>query len=341
MTSSLQIICVALLLLCSSLVSCGNTGEQDSKTDEAGQHGKTTVQEKLRLMIAVVNQGPMFEDSLAGACDAALNLIAQEQPMFELATLRQRNDAIQEIEAQGGNPTAATIATHLKVDRLLFINIMRLENMLRVAVTMTKAPAYKQKDEGVGYALIPYRNERTGKRIYDTALLEALQRAVAQAVGNPSLFGTVRPAPTLVVGGIHFKDMGIKPVWQLFENKIPVSYEMVLNVFHAVKNTPNYVVYDIDSRDSIYALRNLYMVENYQAPTPMEMGILEQFEVEYIISGAFVRNTKNDATLTLQLGQLRKGVYNEVASERASVQADTKEELMKVVRETAAKLLQK
>lgn len=341
MNTSVQFLWVLLFLVGSSLVSCGNTNEQENKTENTTQQGQAQPQEKLRLMIAVVNQGPMFEDSLAGPCDAALNLIAQEQPMLELATLRQRNDAIQEIETKGETPTAATIASHLKVDRLLFINVMRLENMLRVALVMTKAPSYQQKEEGVGYALIRYRNEHTGKRIYDTALLEALQRALAEALGKPAMFGTVRPAPALVVGGIHFKEMPIKPKWQLFENKIPISYETVLTIFDAIKNSPNYVAYDIDSRDSMYALRNLYMVENYQPPTPVEMSILEHFDVRYIISGSFIRNTKDDATLVLQLGELKQGVYKEVAKEQASVQEDTKEALFEAAREVAAKLVQK
>lgn len=341
MNPSLQFLCVLLLLVGSGLVSCGNTSEQNKNAETTSQQEAVPSSEKLRLMIAVVNQGSMFEDSLTGPCDAALNLIAQEHPQFELVTLRQRNDAIQELENKGGNPTAAAVATHLKVDRLLFINIMRLENMLRVALIMTKAPAYDQKQEGVGYALIRYRNERTGKRIYDTALLEALQRAIAQAVGNPSLFGSVRPAPALVVGGIHFRDMSMKPKWQLFENKIPVSYEAILSIFDAIKNAPNYVAYDIDSRDSMYAMRNLYMVENYQAPTPIEMSILEQFDVSYIISGSFTRNTKDNATLILQLGELKQGQYREVATEQTSVQADTKEALMTAVREVAVKLIQK
>lgn len=348
MNTSMQLLCSLCMLLFCGLSSCGQTSHPGGvdQTKQAMQQQEK--KEKLRLMIAVVNQGQNIEDSLAGRFDAALNLITKELPnRFELITLQQRNDAIRELEAQDQEPTAAKIADQLDVDRLLFIQAARLENMLRVAVTMTKSPDFIKSQDGVGYALIRYRKEGTGQRIYDTALLEALQRAIADAVEDSSLFAQTKeltpvwPAPPVVISGIQFDNKSTKPAWELFDDKVSISYEMVLQIFNAIKDNPRYVAYDIDSRDSMYALRNLYMVENYRLPSPLEMKMLEQFEVHHLISGTFVRTANNEAVLTLQLGTLNKGMYTVVTNQKTTIREDSREKLMEAVRTTASALLGK
>lgn len=347
MNISVQMFCALCMLLFCGLTSCGKT-DHTGGVDQTRQAMRGPKQDgKLRLMIAVVNQSPSIEDSLAGRFDAALNLIATALPeQFELVTLQQRNDAIRTLEAQGQEPTAAKIADELDVDRLLFFRAVRLENMLRVAMTMTQAPDFLKSTEGTGYALIRYRNEETGNRIYDTAILEALQRALADAIGDSAMFAQaepplarVQPVPTLVIGGISFGDHGTRPVWEIFSDKISVSYEMVLQIFDAVRETPRYVVYDIDSRDSMYAVRKLYMVENYRRPSSLEMQILEQFEVHYLISGSLERTAKDEAVLTLQLGELNRGMYRQIAQQKTTIREDSREELMQSVRTLASALL--
>lgn len=335
---------LAAIICC--LVSC-NSSEADSsaRTDNADKQAGTTASEPLRIMIATVTQGPNIEDTLEGRCDAALNLIASELPgRFTLVSFSERNKAIQDIEAAGEEPTALRIAEKLKVDRLLFLKVMRLENMLRIGLKMTAAPAFQSSSDGIGYALVRYRNA-AGQRVYDTALLEALQRALADAVRDSSLFAQaktvdpVRPAPTLVVSGIRFDDQKMKPDWNMFEDKVVTSYEMVLKVFETIKDSPRFVAYDIDSRDSMYAMRKLYMAENYQAPTGQEMGLLESFEVKYMISGSFVRRTPAVADLTLMLGKLERGNYTEVARRTTTITADSREQVLGALQNLATELV--
>jgi hypothetical protein len=339
MNTSIQILCSFCILLFCGLTSCGQTsqpGHIDQSKQAMKGAGKTG---KQRLMIAVVNQTPNIEDSLGGRFDAALNLIAQELPdRFELVTLEQRNDAIRELEADDQEPTAAKIADKLDVDRLLFLQAGRLENMFRVGLIMTQAPDYIKSQNGTGYALIRYRREETGQRIYDTALLEALQRALADATGDSTMFAQakelapVRPAPPVVIGGIQFESKNVRPVWSLYEDKVTVSYEMILQIFDVLKDNPNYVAYDLDSRDTMYAMRNLYMVENYRLPSPQEMSMLERFEVHHLVSGIFERTSKDEAVLTLQLGQLNRGMYTTLGTQKISIREDSREKLMEAVR---------
>ncbi len=344
-SSFTRMLCAAVLCC---LVSCGSSeADSTSRGPAVEQQIQKPQAGKLRLMIAVVNQGPTIADTLEGRCDAALNLIASELPeRFESVPFAERNKAIRELEAAGQDPTAARIAEKLGIDRLVFIRVMRLENMLRVGLTMTLAPDYKTSVEGTGYALIRYRNEKTGARIYDTALLEAMQRALAGAVRDSSLFAhvktidQVRPAPPIVISGIRFDDKKMKPDWNMFEDKVVTSYEMVLKIFEAIKDAPRYVAYDIDSRDSMYAMRKLYMAENYQAPTPQELGLLESFEVRYIISGSFTRNTPNEAELTLTLGSLDKGTYNEIVKRSTKITADNREQVLGALQNLARELVQ-
>lgn len=348
MNTSVRLFCSLFLLLFCGLSSCGQTSRPGNIDQTKQARQQQDKRGKLRLMIAVVNQSKNIEDSLAGRFDAALNLIAKELPdRFELVTLQQRNDAILELEAQDQEPTAAKIADKLDVDRLLFLQAARLENMFRVSIIMTKAPEYIKTENGIGYALIRYHREETGQRIYDTALLEALQRAIADAIEDSTLFAQakslapVRPAPPVVISGIHFDNKSVRPAWGVFDDKVSVSYEMVLQIFNTIKDNPYYVAYDIDSRDSMYAMRNLYMVENYRLPSPLEMQMLEQFEVHHLISGIFERTSKDEAVLTLQLGTLNKGMYALISTQKISIREDSREKLMEAVSTAASALLKK
>ena len=134
----MRMVCAVLL---SCLLSCNNSEADSEARGAATEQQDQQSAGRLRLMIAVVNQGQNIPDTLEGRCDAALNLIASEIPQrFESVSFVERNAAIRELETAGQEPTAARIAEKLNIDRLVFIRVMRLENMLRVSLAMTLAP---------------------------------------------------------------------------------------------------------------------------------------------------------------------------------------------------------
>ncbi|WP_410969021.1 hypothetical protein, partial [Salmonella sp. SAL4444] len=79
------------------------------------------------------------------------------------------------------------------------------------------------------------------------------------------------------------------------------SYAVVLDIIRTVLDNPHYVVYDMDTRDSVYALNGLYLIENYSAPSTLELQILERFDVNNYITGAFYREVDGRATLSMSL----------------------------------------
>lgn len=71
---------------------------------------------------------------------------------------------------------------------IAFARIDRLENILRAEVTIVTGDAFKTRNQGKGYALIRFRNEKYDKLVEDPAVLTALQRALCVALLDSNLY---------------------------------------------------------------------------------------------------------------------------------------------------------
>jgi len=237
--------------------------------------------------------------------------------------------------------------TSIQVEYAAQLKILRLGNVVRVTLLLDNLYDTLPVQSGIGYSLLTYRIANSKDSIlYDVALLEGIQRALAVSTKEPKLFAgldgkfQVIPTSPLIVGGIAFIGNDSFPKWDLFKEKTAVSYDAVSTMFLELKDNKNFTTYDIDSRDSLFAIFHLYGLENYQAPTVQEIKAMHANEVTHYITGTFVR-TKDGADLQLYLcyvnGKTTK--LNAMFKASAKIKNDSKAEFKETLISTLKDLM--
>ncbi len=343
-----------LLFICSfffflELASAYGFDKPDSTTNILKQRDSIRIspfflKASKTYLIGNIKLGKEVSDLQELKVEAALTLAGGIAEKFKVVPLSVRDSVAQKIVEKNKVPAVSAIAEKLAVDRILFVTVNRVENMLRVDIVSVDAGNMSSKTEGTGYALLHFINERTDKDVYDPTLLAAVQRAIAVCEGDSSLYKnapgkfSVIPAPTLVIGGIDFQDNKEYPLWDLYARMPVTSYDMVQTIFETARDCRDYVVYDIDTRDTIYAMFNLIYVENYRAPTKFELEILNKFQVDYYLSGVF-RRLEGGAELELSINKIIGEKLKPLKSEKGELKSDDLYSLRDLVKSLTKKLL--
>ncbi|TAL69450.1 MAG: hypothetical protein EPN82_06340 [Bacteroidetes bacterium] len=294
-------------------------------------------------MIADVKLGKEASDLTLSKVESAVALAGGITERFHIVPFSVRDSVAQTLVDQNKAPTAAAIAEMLNVNKILFLNINRVENMLRVDITMIDANDFDEKSEGTGYALIHFIKEKDEQVLYDPSLLAAVQRAVAVCLNDSLMYSetdgkfNVIPAPTLVIGGIEFQDDPDLNMWDLYSRMAVASYDMIENIFETIKDCRDFVVYDIPTRDTIYSMFKLYFAENYKSPSKFEIEILGKFQVDYYLTGIFKR-IKEGAELELGLYEIKEEKLYPVRSEKDILKEDDIYKLRELVQILTKKL---
>ena len=300
--------------------------------------------DKKILLIGKIKLGQKTESISPNKVEAAINLATAltDKYLFIPTVLR---DSIAEILTDRGiKPRLDTIADTIGADYIVFISVSRIHNMLRVELNLAGAKASGGKNVGEGYANIHYMLEDSSQ-LTDPALLEAVQRAFAAAVGDSNLFANceeafrVFPAATLVIGGLEYKDdPSFLPKWDLFDRPIVSSYDAIESIFEQAKESPRFVVYDNATRDSIYSIFNLFMIENFKPASYLEIEALGNFLVQRYITGSFTRFQKH-AEIEITLNEVIKGGLKPLKTEKSIIEKDDLIEFRKILKELTKKLL--
>lgn len=258
--------------------------------------------------------------------EAALMLAAKLAKGYDIITISERDSVAGILQDKGESPSARNIAKLTEADKIYFFTIKQLKNMLRVEIASTNRSGSNKK-KGVGFALMHYMEGSDDNPISDPALLTALQRAFAQVEGKPGMFADAQgdfrvfPAQTLVVGGLMYDFEKDLPEWYIFTKKELTSYEVAEIIFDEAKDSDKYVVYDIASRDSIYALFNMHGIENFKAPTTYEIKALSDLQVDKYITG-IMKRTPEGADIELHLCNIRGGQIEIIKSEMGHIDSD-------------------
>jgi len=277
--------------------------------------------------------------------DAALNLAGLLTNKYYFVSIYVRDSIANKLRKLDINPTLDKIADSLKINKIAFININKIHNMLRVELILADKNNPEFKSQGIGYDLIRYHDEKNTPLI-DPALLRATQRAFAVAIKNKNLYNIdslmefkVIPAPTVIITGIEYIDNpGIMPKWDLFYKSVVTSYLALETIFSEAKQFDNFIFYDIDTRDSIYALHNLYIPENYRPVSYSELEALKHFQVDYLINGKLIR-TKNGCDIELSLNKIKKNDLETIKTVKDVLINDNLEEFKAIIRNLTYKLL--
>lgn len=234
--------------------------------------------------------------------------------------------------------TAAQTAAEVGATSMAFITVARLVNLLRVEIVLMSGPDYKQRQTGIGYASMRHARVGTDAPSLQPALLLAAQRAVMNVAKDSSLYLGLqkdlraRPATLYGVSGIAFQqDSTIWPLWQLFDENTVVSYDMVQSIVHRLHDVDSLAVIDIETRDSMYAMARLYLVENDRSITGGEIRIFVGFDVSHVITGTFAR-VKEGARLTLFASHIdRSGSLTVLRSATRLIRKDTKDAMREAI----------
>ncbi len=276
--------------------------------------------------------------------EAALNLACELSGKYRLVPLSARDSIVEKFSKEGKEPTVALIAGHLKVDRIIFLDINSIGNMLRVSLSGVNTRDSSDM-RGTGYSQIRYREEKTNKVVYDPTLLAATQRAFADMEKDSLMYDgaeggyRVFPAKTLVIGGIEFQDDTLQRKWDLFEERTVVSYDAIENIFQEAFKSSKYVVYDTDTRDSIYSYFKLFLVENFNPPNKAEIEALSKFEVDYYLTGVFKR-VSSGAIIEMYLCSIIGTDLHIIKKEMDVLANDSKVAFAEVMRKMTKKLLE-
>lgn len=200
--------------------------------------------------------------------------------------------------ARTSDPVTTLQAAHIvQADIAAFANCIRVANLVRAEITLRSGDSLNIEQRGVGYAAIRHYND--SGVVADPAILTSLQRALCTALGTDSLYAAapddLRTVPSTLVGigGIAFEDDStISPHWSLFEDRTVTSYDMVINLVHDLQSHPDLTVVDLDTRDSMFAMGGMMLIENDRAVSNTELRILRLFDVQHIIMGSFTRDGK-------------------------------------------------
>lgn len=236
---------------------------------------------------------------------------------------------------------ADSIIKSVGTNYLISSSIDIFHGMLRANITMVDIETNKEKN-GFGYAALRY--EKDAKKIYDIAMLEALQRAMMSVTGDSTLYShqpkeyRTKPAKSLVVGGFMFDDSDSQLIWKIFNNKSVMSYFASETIYQAAKESDVYAVYDLNTRDSMYAAFNLYLMENFTPPSNTELKILNTFAVEHFIFGS-IKRVKSHAQVKLVLTELKDGNLSIIRTEEARLEDDYQDDFEALIKKLTNKIL--
>lgn len=339
-----NIVVIVIILLSGSLVFAQNKTNSKQLKQKEVKTAKSVA--PLRVVIAAVQTGVNVPATLEYKLDAAFGLACFASGKYTAISYAARDSAARSLEAQHKEPTALTVARELRADRIIFVQISRIANILRVQVASAKGENFAQTTRSEGYSLLKYHRDDS-TIIYDPSLLEALQRAFAGAEGDSMMYAKaesdmrVFPAPPLAIVGIEFRD-SLKTRSKIFDvqQQSVTGYDAVLTIFQTAKASNKFTVFDMDTRDTIYATSHLEYVENNKPPSVAELKILRDYGITHCITGMVLRNEQN-TVLTLQLCSISPtGKLTKVRAEKGVItDEDSIAEFRQVITRLTRKIL--
>lgn len=312
---------------------------------EANASADSTISNPTRLMLGKVTVAKLIHyDISESKIEAAMGLAAKLSGKYMLVSAAYRDSVANTIRQAGEEPTLIKTASLVEAEKIVFISVNRLVNMLRVELQLVSVADTKNSQKGIGYSYLRYRDIDNDATLYDPSLLQAIQRAFSDALTDSSLFmnctGSFKtlPAKTLAIGGIAFENDEKLESWKIFRKKEINSYDLAENVFDEARNSDKFAVYDIETRDSIYSMFKMYGVENCNAPTLQEIEALQKLDVQRFLAGVIARKPDGLA-IELYLCDIENKKFEIIKSENSFLKEDSMKELKKIVRELTRKLL--
>lgn len=300
--------------------------------------------ERSRVAVSSITFGPEAENKIStNKVEAAFNLLSVLSEKYAYIDQYETHSIINDLRDSVKTPSNDQIMQALNLSRVYSLHINILANMLSVYVSYQDV-ATGAKSGGMGYASIKYYKVADNTALYDPALLRAMQRAFAVAEKDSLLFTHndsafyAYPAPTVVISGIEFIDDKSLINWGLFDNQEVSSYFIIESAFDTLKYEENLVLYDTETRDSLYYFYGLSIPENHKAASNDEFYCLSKHEVNYVISGSFSR-IEEGAKLIFTLSEVKGDTITFISKVEEVINEDSKVLLSQTAKSLANKLI--
>lgn len=295
---------------------------------------------KIRIYLANALTGQGIDTNILNASKIkpALHLITLLNDKYELVSDSLVSAAINKLD----NPNSFDIAEAVLADRIFVIKLEQLVNAIRVEIISASPHKKDVVKSAEGIAVLHLFKKSDGLPYFDPTIMTALQRAFATVEGDSLMFiknespYNVKSAPSMVIAGIEFVNNDNFINWEVFNNPLINSFEYSNIIYESAYKCPNYVIFDIDSRDGIYALFNLFLIENHIQPSYNELSALQRFNINYYITGKVERNL-NGISITLMIKE-NKPNSNKIIK---SVSDNVYENNINYVKNTLEKLAKK
>lgn len=302
--------------------------------------------QKPKILISAVSygKGVKKETLPESKVYAAMTLISKMTNSYELIQMNERDSLINLMKQNNEVLNSFSLAKKAGAEEIALIKIDMFKNMFRSEYISVFTQDSSNKNIGEGYCLLNFRDVENEQALIDPSLLSSLQRAYAAAKKDTNMFSKmegsfkVKPAPTLAITGVEFVSEKELREWDIYTKKVVNSYALAESIFEMAKDCPEFVVYDIDTRDSIYNLFNMYSVENYNPISHLEIRALNKFSVKYIISGTLTRNPQG-AELFIGLYKLGENRLELIKSVSDLINEDNQKKLEELTKNLTKKLL--
>lgn len=331
------------LLLCMCCVLLCIPESSWSKADSSNTTVVRKDTSKPTIMIAEVILGNEMPLQLIAKTDAAMAIALGASDRFRYIPFAARDSVAGLFRSLHAEPTAYNVGQEIKAEAIMFIRMRQLGNLLRVDIQAKTGNDYVESVSGVGLALLRYRDS-SNAIVYDPTIVEAIQRAMCSITGDSNLYAHVEdssymvfPAEPLVFLNMKFDNKKQKSSWAIFQDNEVNSFYALQLLFESANSLKHVIPIDLDTRDSVYAIKQIYGVENYVQSSKEELKVLFDIGFVYAINGN-IEKTPDGAELTLTLSEITsQSTLKKVKSLTAGYSDDSMEGFKK----TAIKLLRR
>jgi len=236
------------------------------------------------------------------------------------------------------------IAAKFGTDKVIYASLNTLNNVIRAEIIIKSLSDSSYHKKAEGWSVMNYRDILDDKVIYIPSVIEVFQRAFAKAMGDSAMYDSYRndyrvyPAEPLIVCGLEYENNDSLPKWELFDKQQLSSYDAVENICTIASFHPDYAVFDLASRDSLWGLVKNFEVFNFKAASILDIQAMSAVGVKNFITG-YIKRTPEGAEIGLRLFEIRRDQAEAMKTKTRILEKDNLEAMRYAIKYLTIELL--
>lgn len=203
------------------------------------------------------------------------------------------------------------IAANFGADKVIYASLNTLNNVIRAEIIIKSLSDSTYLKKAEGWSVMNYRDILNDKVIYIPSVITVFQRAFAKAMRDTAMYDSYRndyrvyPAEPLIVCGLEYMNNDSLPKWELYERKQLSSYDAVENICTVASFHPDYAVFDLASRDTLWGLVKNFEVFNFKAASILDIQAMSAIGVKNFVTG-YIKRVPEGAEICLRLFEIQR-----------------------------------